>query len=169
MKAQSMGLTQYKSMAWELYSAKNELFLKGTNAILTLGFLSIASITIIGFLIYWIISLKSRALQFGIYRSLGITSKGISALLIMEQVLTLGSSILLGAILGVAAGRLFMPIIKKLWYYNKYAIPVTYINYNNEYMQLGAILALIFVFSLFALRKYISSLKIYQAIKLGED
>jgi putative ABC transport system permease protein len=73
-------------MSWEMYSAKNELFLKGTNAVLTLSFLSIAAITIIGFLIYWIISLKSRALQFGVYRSLGISSKGISSLAISPPV-----------------------------------------------------------------------------------
>lgn len=169
MKSFDMGITEFSSMSYNLYTAKNELFLKGTNAVLTLCFLSIAVITIIGFIIYWIISLKSRVLQFGIYRSLGLSSSGVSKLLILEQVLTLGSSILLGSILGVLTGQMFMPIIKGLWYYNKYAIPVKNINYNNEYLQLGVIIALIFVFSLFVLKRYISSLKIHQAVKLGED
>jgi putative ABC transport system permease protein len=169
MQKLNIGITAFKSMSYNMYNAKNEIFLKGTNAILTLSFLSIAAITIIGFIIYWVISLKSRVLQFGIYRSLGLSSNGVSKLLILEQVLTLGSSILLGTLLGVLTGQLFIPIIKGLWYYNKYAIPVKHINYINEYLQLGAIIAVIFIFSLFVLRKYISSLKIHQAVKLGED
>jgi putative ABC transport system permease protein len=169
MKKESIELTELNSLSLEMYNAKNEIFLKGTNAILTLSFLSIAAITIIGFIIYWVLSLKSRALQFGIYRSLGLPAKGISRLLIMEQVLTLGSSVFMGAVVGVITGRLFLPLIKELWYSNKYVIPVKNISYNNEYLELCIILIAIFVFSLFILRKYISSLKIHQAIKLGED
>lgn len=169
MDREGIVITGYQSLAQEMYDAKKEIFLKGTNAILTLNFFSIMAVTIIGFLIYWILSLKSRSLQFGIYRSLGLSSKGVSMLLILEQTLTLGSSILMGLLLGIITGSLFMPLIKNLWYANKFVLPVKYINYGNEYLQLAVILVIIFIFSLFVLRRYISSLKIHQAIKLGDD
>lgn len=169
IKKEDLKLTEFKSLPADMYVAKSDVFLKGTNAILNLSFLSIAAITVLGFVIYWMISLRSRTLSFGIYRSLGVSSKEITLTLILEQFLTLGASILIGLLAGNIVARMFLPLIKELWYKNKFVIPANNLKYLNEYMQLGALLIGIFFVSFGVLRSYIGKLKVNEAIKLGED
>lgn len=51
------------------------------NGALTLGFVVIMLMTVIGFLIYWIISIRSRTLQFGVLRAMGVTFREVIATL----------------------------------------------------------------------------------------
>jgi putative ABC transport system permease protein len=162
-------LTYLDNLANKLYYEKSDIFLKGTNSILNLSFLAIASIAVLGFIIYWMISLRIRTLSFGIYRSLGISSGGITLTLVLEQFLTLGASMLIGLISGNIVGKMFIPLIKELWYKNKYVIPANNLTYLKEYLQLGMMLLVIFAASFIVLTRYIAKLKINQAIKLGED
>jgi putative ABC transport system permease protein len=169
IKNNDIQLTELKDLTVETFKAKSDIFLKGTNSVLNLGFLAIGAITILGFLVYLILSLKARTLSFGIYRSLGISSKGITLILVIEQFLTLGVSIFIGIFAGSLAGNMFIPLIKRLWYENKYVIPANNLEYLMEYLQLGAVFALIFIMSFVVLVRYLKRLKINQAIKLGED
>ena len=43
---------------------KNDPVLQGTNGILTVGFIVVLLLCTVGFLIYWILSIQSRALLF---------------------------------------------------------------------------------------------------------
>jgi putative ABC transport system permease protein len=169
IKNNNIPVTDFKDLSIETYKAKSDIFLKGTNSVLNLGFLSIGAITILGFLVYWVLSLKARTLSFGIYRSLGLSSKGITIILVVEQFLTLGVSVLIGILAGNLAGNMFIPLIKRLWYENRYVIPANNLQYTKEYLQLNAVFALIFIVSFVVLARYIKRLKINQAIKLGED
>ncbi|MFL0247949.1 ABC transporter permease [Candidatus Clostridium stratigraminis] len=169
IRNEKLQITEFKNLNIENYYAKNDIFLKGTNSILNLGFLSIGAIAILGFIIYWIISLKTRKLSFGIYRSLGISSKEISKTLLIEQFLTLGVSILIGIGVGNITSWLFIPLVKELWYKNRYVIPVKNLSYLYEYLQFSVILLVIFIISFIILKIYISKLKMHQAIKLGDD
>ncbi len=169
IKSNNIPVINFKDLSIETYMAKTDIFLKGTNSVLNLGFLSIGAITVLGFLVYWVLSLKARTLSFGIYRSLGLSSKGITGILVIEQFLTLGMSVLIGIFAGNMAGKMFIPLIKRLWYENRYVIPANNLQYINEYIQLGAVFALMFIVSFVILARYIKRLKINQAIKLGED
>lgn len=169
IKEDKLQLTEFKNLDLENYNAKSDIFLKGTNSILNLGFLSIGAVTILGFIIYWIISLRSRSLSFGVYRSLGVSTKEITITLIIEQLLTLGASILLGMTVGNIVERLFTPLIKELWYKNRYVIPARNLSYVKEYIQFSSIVFIVFVVSFIILNRYLADLKINQAIKLGDD
>jgi putative ABC transport system permease protein len=169
METSNIPIAEYKDLMIETFKAKNDIFLKGTNSVLNLGFLSIGAITILGFLVYWLLSLKGRTLSFGIYRSLGISSKSITLILVLEQLLTLGTSSLIGILAGKLSGEMFIPLIKRLWYENKYVIPAVNLQYAREYIQLGIVFVIVFMASFIVLANYIKRLKINQAIKLGED
>lgn len=169
MEASNIPIAEYKDLMLETYEAKNDIFLKGTNSVLNLGFLSIGAITVLGFLVYWLLSLKGRTLSFGIYRSLGISSKSITLVLVLEQLLTLGASSLIGVLAGKLSGEMFIPLIKRLWYENKYVIPAYNLQYAREYMLLVIVFVIVFMASFIVLARYIKRLKINQAIKLGED
>lgn len=169
INSQKLNIDSYKDSSIELYKSQKDIFLKGTNAILSLGLISVTVVTIIGFILYWIKSLKSRKLSFGVYRSLGISQKGIYGILAIEQIFTLGVSILFGIVDGNITCKLFLPIIINLWHNGKFAIPVNSISYMKEYLSLGILILIVFMLSLFILIKYISKLRINEAIKLGDD
>ena len=59
--------------------------LQGMNGALTLGFIIIMVMCIIGFLIYWILSIKSRTLQFGILRAMGMKFREILMMIVYED------------------------------------------------------------------------------------
>lgn len=169
MRKQNLNIIGYKDTSIEFHEAKENAFLKATNAILSLGIISLTIVTVIAFVLYWVNSLKNRKLSFGVYRSLGINSKKVSLILIIEQILTLGASVLIGIINGNAACDLFLPLITGMWKSGSFSLPVNYISYIDEYLSFGSILAIVFICSLIILIRYISKLKINEAIKLGED
>ena len=49
----------------QVVEAKNDPLLQGTNGVLTLGFSVAMLICIVGFVMYWVLTLRSRTLQFG--------------------------------------------------------------------------------------------------------
>lgn len=165
----NIAVSEFKDLTLETFKAKNDIFLRGTNSVLNLGFLSIGSITILGFLVYWVLSLRARTLSFGIYRSLGISSRSVTLILVLEQIFTLGISVLAGVLAGNLSGSMFIPLIKRLWYENRYVIPAGSIQYIKEYVQLGSVFALVCIASFVILARYMRRLKINQAVKLGED
>ena len=57
----------------ELVKMKNDALLQGMNGMLTLGFIASMLISLLGFLIYWIISIQNRTLMFGILRAMGMS------------------------------------------------------------------------------------------------
>ena len=65
---------------------------------------------IIGFLIYWILSIKSRTLQFGILRAMGMSFREIIAMILYEQILVSGVAIIIAVVIGSVASDLFVPL-----------------------------------------------------------
>lgn len=169
INSQKLNIASYKDSSSELYKGQKDIFLKGTNAILSLGLISVAVVTIIAFMLYWVKSLKNRKLSFGVYRSLGIPENEVYKVLAIEQVFTLGVSILFGIADGTITCKLFLPIIVNLWHNGRFVVPVNVISYMKEYLSLGILLIIVFLVSLVMLIKYISKLKINEAIKLGDD
>ena len=62
----------FEDTAAQIIEMKNDPMFQGTNGILTVGFICILMLCTIGFLIYWILSIQSRTLQFGIFRAMGM-------------------------------------------------------------------------------------------------
>lgn len=169
MLKQNLNIIGYKDTSIELNEAKENEFFKATNAILSLGIIAVTIVTIIAYMLYWTNSLKNRKLSFGVYRSLGVNSKKVTLILVIEQIFTLGASVCLGIISGNAACNLFLPIITGMWKSGSFSLPVNYIDYTKDYLSFGTILLIIFIASLLMLLRYITKLKINEAIKLGED
>jgi putative ABC transport system permease protein len=70
LESKMFGFEKIDNAEQKIISIKNDPILQGTNGSLTLGFISTILITIIGFLMYWILSIMGRALQFGILRAI---------------------------------------------------------------------------------------------------
>jgi putative ABC transport system permease protein len=162
-------IQEIKGINGEIINLKNGALLQGTNGSLTIGFISIVIMMIIGFLIFWILSIKDRQLEFGILRALGLSFKEILGILIGENLLTCGISIIAGTIIGRINTSISIPLIANASNLSEQAIPYRIISNSSDYIKLYSIVGIILISGLTILIKYISNIKIDQAIKLGED
>ena len=161
--------TSFKDGKDLIIRGRNDPLLQGTNGVLTVGFVIIILICAAGFLIYWILAIKSRVLQFGIFRALGMGFKSILAMMAIEQVIITGAAIALGVAAGEVSSRLFVPIIQLAYTAAEKIIPFMVITETDDYMRLLAITGVMIVACMGVLGVIISRIKITQALKLGED
>lgn len=148
---------------------KNDAILQGTNGMLTVGFITILLLCVIGFLIYWILSIKSRTLQFGIFRAMGMTMREIVTMLINEQVFITGISVVAGVFVGVIASKLYVSLIQIAYTRADNHLPLMVISETGDILRILAVVSVMIVACIVILGTLISKTKIAQAIKLGED
>jgi len=162
-------LEAFEDLAAERVAHKNAAVLQGTNGILTVGFIVALVICTVGFLIYWILSIKSRELQFGIFRAMGMGMNEIITMLLNEQVFISGTAILAGAGVGWLTARLFMPLIQIAYSSAENALPLQVVSEASDNVRLAVIIGLMIILCMAVLAWIIRKMKIAQALKLGED
>ncbi len=160
---------EFKDTAAEIVALKNDPVFQGTNGILTVGFIVVLILCSVGFLIYWILSIKSRALQFGIYRAMGMSMREIITMLLCEQVFISGTSIATGAVVGWLTSGLYMPLIQMAYATYDSALPLKVICEQSDMTRLLTIVGAVIMVCMLILGWLISRMKIAQALKLGED
>ena len=162
-------LTKFVDAKAQLIQLKNDPIFQGTNGILTVSFVVTLLICSVGFLIYWILSINSRSLQFGIFRAMGMTMKEVIVMLVNEQVWISGLSILFGVVIGVIASRLYIPLVQLAYAATDTVIPLHIVSETSDMVRLLAVVALVIAVCMVVLGTLISKMKISQALKLGED
>jgi len=148
---------------------KTDPTIQGLNGMLSLVFIITMVITTIGFLIYWILSLGSRTLQFGIYRAIGMGQKSVLAMIGVEQILISLCAIGVGLLLGNVSSLMFIRLFEMVYSASEMSVPFKVYwqmsDYVKIYLAVGAMLVIAFI----VLTRIIRSIKIDQALKLGED
>ena len=152
-----------------LIEVKNDPLLQGLNGMLTLSFIITMLITAIGFLIYWTLSIKGRALQFGIFRAMGMSLGKVLGIIISEQVMISVVSIAVGIVLGGVASEYFVPMMQLVYSASEQIPPFRVLMERSDYLKIYAIIGAILVVGFLILGRIIASIKIDQALKLGED
>ena len=149
--------------------SKNDPFQLAVNGVMTLGFLIAIGISFIGFLLYWVLSLYGRILQFGVLRAMGISFAQLIGMLVAEQLLTSGAAVLIGMITGNTASRLFVPLFQ-LTFDSSSQVPPFQVSFDpNDQLHLYVIVTVMIGIGLLLLGTMLSRIKIHQAVKLGED
>lgn len=161
--------TKLEVASQKIVSEKNEPMLQGLNGALTLGFIIIMIMCIIGFLIYWILSIKSRTLQFGILRAMGMSYKEIIAMIIYEQLLVSGVAVICSIVIGGIASDLFVPLFRAMFTAQSKMLPFTVTALRSDYIKIYILILLMLGVGFAVLGRIISKIKISQALKLGED
>jgi len=159
----------FKDAAAAIVELKNDPVFQGTNGILTVGFIVVLLLCSVGFLIYWILSIKSRSLQFGIYRAMGMSMREILTMLIGEQIFISGTAIATGAAVGWLTSYLYMPLIQMAYASYDSALPLKVISEQSDMVRLLVIVGIVMLTCMIILGWLISRMKIAQALKLGED
>jgi putative ABC transport system permease protein len=137
--------------------------------VLTSNFIIVVLWCAAGFLIYWILSIRSRELQFGIYRAMGMSVKEVLTMLACEQILISGSSILIGVVAGSLATELYLSLIQVAYSGSKKVLPIRMASQASDSIRLFVIIGLMIAVCMAVLAWLISKIRIAQALKLGED
>ena len=164
-----LSYTVFRDSDAELVERKNDPVLQGTNGILTVGFIVVLLLCCVGFLIYWILSIQSRALQFGIFRAMGMSMREVISMLLNEQLFISGLSIAVGALVGHLTARLYMPLIQLAYAASDNALPLEVVRYAADDIRLFSAVGGMMLLCMVILGVLISRMKIAQALKLGED
>ncbi len=153
----------------EIIKRKNDPMLHGTNGILTMCFIITMLIAAIGFIIFWVLSLKERALKFGIFRAIGMPMNGITMIMVLEQVLVSGCSILAGVLVGSLGSKIFIPMLQMIYSSAQQVPPFKVVALQSDYLKVIAITLVMLVSALSVLYVLIRKIKVNQVLKLGED
>ena len=165
----NLKLIRFDDTKAAVVDSKSDPILQGTNGVLTVGFIVSLVVCFTGFLIYWILSIKSRVLQFGIFRAMGMSMRSILNILINEQIYTTLTSVAIGTIVGEVSSRLFIPLIQLSYNASEQIIPLLNYAETRDYVNLFTVIGIMIVICIIVLGVIISKLKIAQALKLGED
>lgn len=139
------------------------------NAVFNLCFIAIIIVTALAFLIYWTLEIKSRILQFGILRAMGMNLKKIVNMIFCEQILISVVSMIVGILIGNITCKVFLPLLNIVTNSQDQILPLKLISFTGDIINFSIILIIIFLIVLLILAIYVSKIKIDQAIKLGED
>lgn len=165
----NLQLTQFTDQAQKVEDISREPLFQGTNGILTMSFIVILLICSVGYLIYWILSIRSRELLFGILRAMGVTKEEILHMLVNEQILTGFFAILFGAGIGVLASHMYVPMIQIAYSGADRVLPLELITKGSDLLRLFLVIGAVFLACLIILIRQVFRMKISQALKLGED
>lgn len=169
LNEKELPIESFVDTGYELTTAKNDPFQMAINGVMTLGFLISVVISFFGFLLYWVLSLNGRVLQYGILRAVGISFAQLVGMLITEQVLTSGAAFLLGAGIGNVTSLLYVPLFQLSFNPTTQVPPFQVVFDTADSTRLYIIVTIMILIGLSILGYLLSRIKIHQAVKLGED
>lgn len=162
-------LNMFKDTKEQIIEMKNDPVIQGTNGILTVGFVVVLVLCGAGFMIYWVLSIKARALQFGIFRAMGMTMREILNMLIFEQIFITLPTIITGTVIGFIASKLYIPLIQIAYSATNESIPLRVMTAGGDIVKMYFVVVFVIGICMAVLGNIIKKIKITQAIKLGED
>lgn len=169
IESKKMQLEWIDDTKQEIVKKKNDALLQGTNGAMTLGFVVTLAISMIGFFIYWILSIQARTLQFGVFRAMGMSAGRVILMLVFEQAMISGAAIVMGLIVGGVMSKLFVPLLGLVYGAAEQVPPFTVMASRADYIRLYAVVGGMLASGLALLGVLVKRIKVSQAIKLGED
>ncbi len=145
---------------------KSDSLVMALNGLFSMGFISTMIISFMGFLLYWLLSVRKRRLQFGVLRAMGLSKFKLSLMLFWEHMMTSGISVLVGIFIGYLTSVLFLPVLEKT-FTTLLPLVLTYNTADN--LKVFLLVAVMIISGIVVLSRYISKLKINEAVKIGEE
>ncbi len=162
-------LTKYINRRTDLEDAQTDPLLQGTNGVLTMGFVVTLILCAVGYLIYWIMSLKERELVFGVLRASGMHTAELFQMLFMEQLFCGVLSIAAGLGIGKLTSGLFVPILQQVYASSTQLLPMVLITRSEDLWRLLAVIVAVLVICLVCLSVLLLKMNVTKALKLGEE
>lgn len=141
---------------------------QGLFGLLSVGFLALVLVTVIGFLVYTLRSFQRRLIEMGIMRAIGLSVRQLATLLIFEQALVISLGTLVGTLIGVSVSQLFMPFLQVRTGDHPntppFVVQIAWDQIGFVYAAVAALLVVTVAATLLLLRR----MRIFEAVKLGE-
>lgn len=161
--------TKYSELSEELADTLGAPLIQSANGILTVGFIVVLVLCAVGFLIYWVLSIRARTLQFGIFRAMGMLMREVITMLLNEQLFISGVSIALGTVVGFLTARLYMPLIQLAYTASDQVLPLKVAEAMGDIGNLFGVIGGVMLIGIIILGVIVRRMNITQALKLGED
>lgn len=162
-------IARYKDRTTELANIRKDTVFQGTNGILTMSFIIVLLLSGIGYLIYWILSIKSRELLFGVLRAMGLGKGSVAFMLSIEQFFASILPVFAGAGVGILASNLYVPLIQIAYSASDQVLPMELVLNASDLLELFGMIGLMLLICFILLARQVLTSKIAQALKLGED
>jgi putative ABC transport system permease protein len=141
---------------------------QGLFGLLSVGFVTSAMLTVLGFLLYAFFSYRRRAVELGVLRAIGLSTGQMTVLLAWELVFLIGLGALAGTGLGVWVSQRFIPYLQvgvgPQAHVPPFAVEIAW----PAIARIYALFGVLFIVALVGLAWLLRRVKIFQAIKLGE-
>lgn len=148
---------------------KEDPLLQGTNGILTLGFVVTIVLCAVGYMIYWIMSIKDRELIFGVLRASGFHKNEVVRMLLIEQLFTGVFAVLAGIGIGFISSNMFVPIIQTSFASATQVLPLRLIINSQDLIRLYGVIGAVMLICLIVLVSLLFHMNVTKALKLGEE
>ena len=165
----NLRLTKCVDLVENLDEIRQDTVFQGTNGILTMSFIIVLLLCGIGYLIYWILSVKSRELLFGVLRAMGLGKGSVAWMLCIEQFFASILPVLFGAGIGMLASKLFVPLIQIAYSASDQVLPMELVLNRSDMAELFVMIGILLLVCFALLARQVLKAGIAQALKLGED
>lgn len=162
-------LAKYVNKEAEMEMVIEDPLLQGTNGILTMSFMVTLVLCAAGYLIYWIMSIRSREMIFGVLRACGMHKGEVFHMLINEQIFSGLTSILAGVGIGKLTSKMFVPMIQSAYAAADQVLPMKLITNQMDMIRLYGVVAGVMIVCLAVLIVLVFKMNVAKALKLGEE
>ena len=140
----------------------------GVFGILSVGFVSAAALTLLGFLLHSYISFRRRFIEFGVLRAIGLSIGQMIAFLGFEQLLLILTGMTAGTALGIFVSNLFIPFLQVGTARNIDVPPFVVLIAWDDILKIYLVFGVMLVGAVASMIWFLLHLKIFEAVKLGE-
>jgi len=141
---------------------------QGLFGILSVGFLSSAGLTVLGFLLYAIFSFRRRFIELGVLRAIGLSVGQMAAFLAGEQLVLIITGAAAGTGLGVWASRLFIPYLQVRGGPHPQTPPFIVQIAWGDIFQIYVVLGGMLLVGVAVMLILLARMRVFEAVKLGE-
>lgn len=164
-----ISLSKYMNHEINMKSTLEDPLLQGTNGVLTMGFVVTIILCGVGYLIYWIMSIKDRELVFGVLRASGFHKRELVVMLLNEQLFSGVLAVISGIGIGFLSSKMFVPIIQLSYASDTQVLPLKLIVRSEDLYRLYGVIGGVMILCLIALISILFHMNVTKALKLGEE
>ena len=165
----SIDLLRYNVAQNLIQDSRADATQTGTFGILTVGFIISTLLTLLGFLLYSFLSFRRRLQEFGVLRAMGLSVRQMINLFMFENGFLIGMGTLVGTLLGILTGNLFIPFLQlsadQFADTPAFVIETAWGDIAKIFLVLGVVLAVAVPVSIWMLRR----IRIHEAMKFGDE
>lgn len=162
-------LTKFMDRAADKKRVIEDPLLQGTNGVLTMGFVVTILLCGVGYLIYWVLFIRSREMLFGVLRASGMHKGEIFHMLMNEQIFSGFFSIIVGIVIGKVTSSLFVPILQTAYAATDQILPMKLVTDSMDMLRLYGVIGGVMLSCLGLLIVIVFRLNVVKALKLGEE